>query len=148
MIGAVSLRDRLALDGPISGFNPSRATPPDFLTGVVSCWIRHQSPSELRTSFQARSSTQSCAPYRQDFAVFCRFIARHHNSALRFFQIGIKMRKPQIQENELISVRRSILSFSHRVFALSLFVSIGSSAFCLPPAVHHPLDALIPDEYW
>ena len=40
------------------------------------------------------------------------------------------------------------MSFSHRVFALSLFVSIGSSAFCLPPAVHHPLDALTPDEYW
>jgi primary-amine oxidase len=39
------------------------------------------------------------------------------------------------------------LSFRKRVFA---FVSllISSSLWALPPAVHHPLDALTPDEYW
>ncbi len=35
-----------------------------------------------------------------------------------------------------------------KLFLLSLTFLLSSSCFALPPAVHHPLDSLTPDEYW
>ena len=38
--------------------------------------------------------------------------------------------------------------FRRRLFVAILFSLVLAPVFALPPAVHHPLDALTPEEYW
>ena len=40
------------------------------------------------------------------------------------------------------------MSFRLRIFAAAIFLLFAVRSFGMQPAVHHPLDALTPDEYW